>query len=437
MKVMETGDWSDPQHALTAAFTVLRSPIDDTLDSLSAVLAGLVPHRALAMLTGDCGHSSVHARGEQELAEKVTAAELTRVGDVAGIDRPWSGRAAFAGASRPLLVVVSEATGSGPTLLAIVLNDDAAPAGAAQGLVQRLWDLTTLQLATLVSRADPVMLARNLLASGERAKAVTELTEAHAASLTALLGALRSRTLDDASARRTAIDLAVSALIRLRAGDQGPGEETAEQTAAEAFARLAQRLGPLTRHGDVTLEFVPPGPGGRVLPGEIIDTAHAVVRGAVLISLAQDEVGRIRVAWEVDDSGLRITVRDDGPGALTGDAPAVLRLNGRLVALGGALKLEAIPGWGTTFTAGLPLSPPELPDAHPLAGLNPRELDVARQLTRGLRNRQIAEQLHISENTVKFHVANILDKLGVHSRGEVSAIARDAGLTPPSRQAIS
>ena len=50
------------------------------------------------------------------------------------------------------------------------------------------------------------------------------------------------------------------------------------------------------------------------------------------------------------------------------------------------------------------------------------------QLARGRRNRQIAELLSISENTVKFHVANVLAKLGVPSRGEAAAIARDAGI---------
>ncbi|NUR89040.1 MAG: response regulator transcription factor, partial [Nonomuraea sp.] len=47
------------------------------------------------------------------------------------------------------------------------------------------------------------------------------------------------------------------------------------------------------------------------------------------------------------------------------------------------------------------------------------------QLARGSRNRAIAERLGISENTVKFHVANIFGKLGVSSRGEAAAVARE------------
>ncbi|MFG2629612.1 response regulator transcription factor [Streptomyces sp. NPDC048473] len=45
-------------------------------------------------------------------------------------------------------------------------------------------------------------------------------------------------------------------------------------------------------------------------------------------------------------------------------------------------------------------------------------------LAQGQRNRAIAQQLHISESTVKFHVANILTKLNVESRGEAAALAR-------------
>ncbi|MCZ4096464.1 MULTISPECIES: LuxR C-terminal-related transcriptional regulator [Streptomyces] len=48
-------------------------------------------------------------------------------------------------------------------------------------------------------------------------------------------------------------------------------------------------------------------------------------------------------------------------------------------------------------------------------------------LVRGHRNRAIAEDLHISESTVKFHVANILNKLDVDTRGEAAALARSGG----------
>jgi DNA-binding NarL/FixJ family response regulator len=51
---------------------------------------------------------------------------------------------------------------------------------------------------------------------------------------------------------------------------------------------------------------------------------------------------------------------------------------------------------------------------------------VFAQLARGLSNQRIAEHLHVTEHTVKFHVRHILAKLGVRSRGEAAAMARAA-----------
>ncbi|GAB2829743.1 hypothetical protein GCM10027176_37650 [Actinoallomurus bryophytorum] len=71
-------------------------------------------------------------------------------------------------------------------------------------------------------------------------------------------------------------------------------------------------------------------------------------------------------------------------------------------------------------------SPNETAGADPLAGLGAREIEVLERLALGHRNRTIAEELHISESTVKFHVANILSKLSVGSRGEAAAFFHSA-----------
>jgi DNA-binding NarL/FixJ family response regulator len=74
-------------------------------------------------------------------------------------------------------------------------------------------------------------------------------------------------------------------------------------------------------------------------------------------------------------------------------------------------------------SGGGPAAPPELP-------LTSREQDVFHLLVRGASNREIAEMLTISENTVKTHVRNILDKLELDNRVEVAAFARRFNLPP-------
>ena len=54
----------------------------------------------------------------------------------------------------------------------------------------------------------------------------------------------------------------------------------------------------------------------------------------------------------------------------------------------------------------------------PLPRLTERELEVLKLVARGMANRDIAKELFISENTVKNHVRNILEKLQLHSRME-------------------
>jgi non-specific serine/threonine protein kinase len=61
-------------------------------------------------------------------------------------------------------------------------------------------------------------------------------------------------------------------------------------------------------------------------------------------------------------------------------------------------------------------------------GLTAREREVAALLAHGLTNRQIAEQLVVTERTVAAHVEHLLNKLGFASRHQVGAWAADHGL---------
>ena len=61
--------------------------------------------------------------------------------------------------------------------------------------------------------------------------------------------------------------------------------------------------------------------------------------------------------------------------------------------------------------------------------LTEREIELLQWMVEGLSNKAIAQQLFISENTVKYHIRNILQKLGVQNRTEAVATAIRKGLT--------
>ncbi|WP_272496270.1 response regulator transcription factor [Nocardioides sp. B-3] len=87
------------------------------------------------------------------------------------------------------------------------------------------------------------------------------------------------------------------------------------------------------------------------------------------------------------------------------------------------MRAPSTPGLRRRWSAG---STP--PDPEESQQLTAREREVLRLLARGLSNRDIGVKLYISETTAKFHVGNILRKLGVSRRAEAVYEATKLGL---------
>lgn len=91
--------------------------------------------------------------------------------------------------------------------------------------------------------------------------------------------------------------------------------------------------------------------------------------------------------------------------------------------------LEDDPGWPRFQEAVLDFvglaTPATSSDAF--AALSPREREVLALLSEGLDNTQIGSRLSISEKTVRNHISNVYDKLGVWNRAQAVVFARDHG----------
>jgi len=94
------------------------------------------------------------------------------------------------------------------------------------------------------------------------------------------------------------------------------------------------------------------------------------------------------------------------------------------------ILLEGEPAWGRFCEAVLDfmgLAAPEARGDQAFDALSPRERAILALLAEGLANAEIAERLAISEKTVRNHVSNVFDKLGVWTRAQAIVFARDRG----------
>jgi two-component system nitrate/nitrite response regulator NarL len=82
-------------------------------------------------------------------------------------------------------------------------------------------------------------------------------------------------------------------------------------------------------------------------------------------------------------------------------------------------------------------SPAGAAPRHPTCGLTARQLDIVSAVVAGATNRDIAEQFSISAKTVKYHLTNMFDKLGVSNRVELALFAVQHRLDPTLHQHLT
>ncbi|RYE40889.1 MAG: response regulator transcription factor family protein [Hyphomicrobiales bacterium] len=415
-----------PWPLLQTVAALADAPLIQIAERLRAATLPYMESSALVIFTEDCTGRPQKKAGEEEITSRVSIAELDTLRAELSDETPWFGEAELAGRLRPVLALKHDSSG------ALLVLTDPCPAdpghNAGLDLVMYLWRIAARRIQEKVVDAPPSYLLESRAASAERVRVTAELTDLHSTTLETLLAALRSSSLEDAAARSTVTDLAAKALVGLRTLSDRT-TDLVEVPVAIAFERLREDLRPLTRFSGVEIEFIEPPQNGRALPGEVAHAGRAVVRGLVLAMMEQPDISRVRTQWDCDGENLLINVRDDGCGVIAADAPSIGRLDRRVQALAGQLRVEVMPGWGADVFVTLPLDLPARP-AGDVAGwdLAARELEVLQHLVAGERNRTIASTLGISENTVKFHVRNLFRKLDVGSRTEAIALANSHGL---------
>jgi len=161
-------------------------------------------------------------------------------------------------------------------------------------------------------------------------------------------------------------------------------------------------------------------------------------------SFARAQVGIVDVATDADVQPIA-AIADQGPSLVLlwpeRDAPIADWLSAGYSLLPRDAPIEAIAAAAHAAAAGLVASTAELTaEALRTAGadwraaaeagepLTPREREVLLKMSLGLGNREIAEALHISAHTAKFHVAQIIAKLNASSRAHAVAKGLRSGL---------
>ncbi|MFN8192346.1 MAG: response regulator transcription factor [Nocardioidaceae bacterium] len=145
--------------------------------------------------------------------------------------------------------------------------------------------------------------------------------------------------------------------------------------------------------------------------------------------LALDDAPRVLIltTFDVDEYVYR-ALRLGASGFLLKDSPLDDLVAGiRVVAHGDALLAPSVTMRVIERFASLPGEP----DRSAVASLTGREVEVLKQVARGMSNLEVAQELFISDATVKTHVRSMLGKLGLRDRTQLVVLAYESGLVVP------
>lgn len=176
-------------------------------------------------------------------------------------------------------------------------------------------------------------------------------------------------------------------------------EVVGEASDAEGAVTLAERLQPDL----VVLDILMPGLSGL----DVVEKIRAASPSSKVVMLTGSE----------SEEDLLECIRVGARGYLVKDASfGVLAASLREVAAGGAAISSGMTGKLLDVLSQLLRHQDFTVSRQP--ALTGREIEVLRHVAAGMTSKEIGHVLYISENTVKNHVRNVLDKLGLHSRNE-------------------
>jgi len=104
----------------------------------------------------------------------------------------------------------------------------------------------------------------------------------------------------------------------------------------------------------------------------------------------------------------------------------------RITARRRVVDLDASADPASPVSARIASGQPFLPDEKRRENLRitPRELEILNLIAQGMSNREIADRLFVSENTVKTHSSRVFDKLGAKRRTQAVQLGKEFGLLP-------